>query len=102
MTDKVVAYKNELEAAQEVVSENEMQYGWEDWFGEEETVMRDVILATILMGLALKVEKKCSKRITKLIILINRRTAIAAAIIGLHIVFLRFKDFELYWGAVFF
>ena len=68
VTDKVVAYKNQLEAAQEVVSENEMQYGWEDWFGEEETVMRDVILATILMGLALKVEKmlmversKCSK-----------------------------------------
>ncbi|XP_075248033.1 uncharacterized protein LOC142341067 [Convolutriloba macropyga] len=55
VTDKVVAYKNQLEAAQEVVSENEMQYGWEDWFGEEETVMRDVILATILMGLALKI-----------------------------------------------
>ena len=35
-------------------------------------------------------------------ILINSRTAIAGAIIGLLSVFLQFKEFELYWGAVFF
>ena len=29
------------------------------------------------------------------------RTAIAGAIIGLLLVFLQFKEFELYWGAVF-
>ena len=34
--------------------------------------------------------------------LINSRTAIAGAIIGLLLVFLQFKEFELYWGAVFF
>ena len=33
---------------------------------------------------------------------INSRTAIAGAIIGLLLVFLQFKEFELYWGAVFF
>ena len=32
---------------------------------------------------------------------INSRTVIAGAIIGLHLVFLQFKEFELYWGAVF-
>ena len=32
----------------------------------------------------------------------NSRTAIAGAIIGLLLVFLQFKEFELYWGAVFF
>ena len=32
----------------------------------------------------------------------NRREAIAQAIIGLLLVFLEFKEFELYWGAVFF
>ena len=31
----------------------------------------------------------------------NSRTAIAGAIIGLRLVFLQFKEFELYWGAVF-
>ena len=31
----------------------------------------------------------------------NSRTAIAGAIIGLLLVFLQFKEFELYWGAVF-
>ena len=35
--------------------------------------------------------------------LFNSRTAIAGAIIGLLLVFfLQFKEFELYWGAVFF
>ena len=33
---------------------------------------------------------------------INSRTAIAGAIIGLLLVFLQFKEFELYWCAVFF
>ena len=33
---------------------------------------------------------------------VNSRTAIAGAIIGLLLVFLQFKEFELYWGAVFF
>ena len=33
---------------------------------------------------------------------INSRTAIAGAIIGLLFFFLQFKEFELYWGAVFF
>ena len=33
---------------------------------------------------------------------INSRTAIAGDIIGLLLVFLQFKEFELYWGAVFF
>ena len=32
----------------------------------------------------------------------NSRTAVAEAIIGLLLVFLQFKEFELYWGAVFF
>ena len=32
---------------------------------------------------------------------INSRTAIAGAIIGLLLIFLQFKEFELYWGAVF-
>ena len=32
----------------------------------------------------------------------NSRTAIAGAIIGLLLVFLQFKEFELYWGAVFY
>ena len=32
---------------------------------------------------------------------INRRTAIASAIIGLLLFFLQFKEFELYWDAVF-
>ena len=32
----------------------------------------------------------------------NSRTAIAGAIIGLLLVFLQFKEFELYWGVVFF
>ena len=36
------------------------------------------------------------------LMLINSRTAIAEAIIGLLLVFLQFKEFELYWGAVFF
>ena len=35
-------------------------------------------------------------------VLVNSRTAIAGAIIGLLLVFLQFKDFELYWCAVFF
>ena len=35
-------------------------------------------------------------------LLFNSRTAIAGAIIGLLLVFLQFKEFELYWGAVFF
>ena len=34
--------------------------------------------------------------------LINTRTAIAGAIIGLFCFFLQFKEFELYWCAVFF
>ena len=34
--------------------------------------------------------------------MINSPTAIAGAIIGLLLVFLQFKEFELYWGAVFF
>ena len=34
--------------------------------------------------------------------LINTRTAIAGAIIGFFVFFLQFKEFELYWGAVFF
>ena len=33
--------------------------------------------------------------------IINSRTAIAGAIIVLLLVFLQFKEFELYWGAVF-
>ena len=33
--------------------------------------------------------------------MINSRTAIAGAIIGLLLVFLQFKEFELYWGAAF-
>ena len=33
--------------------------------------------------------------------LFNSRTAIAGAIIGLLLVFLQFKELELYWGAVF-
>ena len=33
---------------------------------------------------------------------LNSRTAIAGAIIGLLLVFLQFKEFELYCGAVFF
>ena len=36
------------------------------------------------------------------VIFFNSRTAIAGAIIGLLLVFLQFKEFELYWGAVFF
>ena len=35
-------------------------------------------------------------------LVINSRTAIAGAIIGLLLVFLQFKEFELYWGALFF
>ena len=34
--------------------------------------------------------------------LFNSRTAIAGAIIGLLLFFLQFKEFELYWGAVFY
>ena len=34
-------------------------------------------------------------------VMFNSRTAIAGAIIGLLLVFLQFKEFELYWGAVF-
>ena len=53
----------------------------------------------------------CSKNLTLLTeyfvdhildLFINSSTAIARAIIGLLLVFLQFKEFELYWGAVFF
>ena len=37
-----------------------------------------------------------------MLLVFNSRTAIAGAIIGLLLVFLQFKEFELYWGAVFF
>ena len=40
--------------------------------------------------------------ISYLNLVINSRTAIAGAIIALLLVFLKFKEFELYWGAVFF
>ena len=42
-----------------------------------------------------------SKLCFRYICFINSRTAIAGAIIGLLLVFLQFKEFELYWGAVF-
>ena len=35
-------------------------------------------------------------------VLINSRTALAGAIIGLLLFLSQFKEFELYWGAVFF
>ena len=52
-------------------------------------------------GPSLKFKTTLNNYLILRFLVINSRTAIAGAIIGLLLVFLQFKEFELYWGAVF-